>query len=360
MLVIATCQEHSAAYCADEIKTACPGASLVKWLRPGTGLFTVKTAETGSGGGFGEFAVAVAARKPVFTRHICPADAAFSASGAKFDGARAADGLNALARCVAEGIARPFSVQVRMIGPAGDGAPEIFRDKYGLEQLFLSEIRAGQAAVDVSNPAQVISVTVCGDTVFAGVSDAWLNLSPWPGGMRRFAREDALISRTEFKLLEAIEVFGLDLAPAARAADFGAAPGGWSRVMAERGIRVTAIDPAELSPKLVGQPLIAHYKGLAQDFISRYLDNNKNFQLLTDDMRMDIGASARLMAEAGALLDENGLLIMTFKLPPKKRLAAVKRGLEILGGVYEITHVRQLFHNRFEVTVAGRLKSFIR
>jgi len=328
MLVIGACQEHFTDYCIAEIKAACPGAALVKWLAPGTGLF-----EAGPDfEAFEGFARAVIAAKPIFLRHICPA----CAGSPEF-----------LAETLARKIERPFSVQARVLGGGGD--------KYGLEQLFLSKIQAGQAPLDVENPEQVISVVAAGDCVYAGVSDARLNLSPWPGGMRRFAREDSRISRAEFKLLEAIEVFGADLSSVRKAADFGAAPGGWSRTLAERGVAVTAIDPARLSPELESAPLITHYKGLAQDFIKQNRDRGA-FQLLVNDMRMDIGASTGLMAEAGALLAENGLLIMTFKLPPKKRLAAINNGLDILKTVYNITHVKQLFHNRSEVTAAGILR----
>lgn len=50
----------------------------------------------------------------------------------------------------------------------------------------------------------------------------------------------------EFKLLEALEVFGIVLPSHGVALDLAAAPGGWTRVLRRAGEYVTAIDPGEL------------------------------------------------------------------------------------------------------------------
>ena len=49
-----------------------------------------------------------------------------------------------------------------------------------------------------------------------------------------------------------------------------------------------------------------------------------------------------------------GLAIMTLKLPEQKRKPAIEHSLSILQKGYEIIGVRQLFHNRSEITVAMR------
>lgn len=49
-------------------------------------------------------------------------------------------------------------------------------------------------------------------------------------------------------------------------------------------------------------------------------------------------------------------MIMTFKLPAKKQSAKIKAGLEILSRSYTDLRARQLYHNRSEITVAGKLK----
>ena len=89
----------------------------------------------------------------------------------------------------------------------------------------------------------------------AGLSRAERNISDWAGGMRRFAREEGQISRAEFKLLEALEVFRIVLPPRGVALDLGASPGGLTGVLRQLDQYVTAVDPGELGPRLAGQRL---------------------------------------------------------------------------------------------------------
>ena len=68
-------------------------------------------------------------------------------------------------------------------------------------------------------------------------------------------------------------------------------------------------------------------------------------------MKLDIPESARVMAECADCLSDEGFGIMTFKLKPKKWTAQINAGLAILSTGYNILSLRQLFHNRSEVTV---------
>ena len=81
------------------------------------------------------------------------------------------------------------------------------------------------APLNVKHPVQVLSVMVGETFAHLGISLVQQNLSDWGGGVRRFAKEKGQISRAEFKLLEAIEQFGLELPARSRALDLGAAPG---------------------------------------------------------------------------------------------------------------------------------------
>ena len=59
--------------------------------------------------------------------------------------------------------------------------------------------------------------------------------------MRRFAREEGQVSRAEFKLLEAIELFGVAVREHGVALDLGASPGGWTRVLRRLGPRFVVL-----------------------------------------------------------------------------------------------------------------------
>jgi 23S rRNA (cytidine2498-2'-O)-methyltransferase len=215
------------------------------------------------------------------------------------------------------------------------------------EQL---EARTG-AAIHVRAPKQILSILVSGDRAYSGLSLAWQNLSDWPGGEHRFARRKEQISRAEFKLLEALSKFNLDLPPHGRALDLGAAPGGWTRVLREKRQVVTAIDPGQLHPQLAADKNVRHLPITAEAYLAQGPDQ---YDLIVNDMRLDARDSARILNDYARLLYRHGLALMTLKLPGKRAAQTIRQALEILGNKYEITHSRQLFHNRQEITLLLR------
>ena len=48
--------------------------------------------------------------------------------------------------------------------------------------------------------------------------------------------------------------------------DVGAALGGWTFELAQRGIRVAAVDPAELRDDVAKHPLVTHFRQKVEDF----------------------------------------------------------------------------------------------
>ncbi|OGX61555.1 MAG: hypothetical protein A2189_08965, partial [Paenibacillus sp. RIFOXYA1_FULL_44_5] len=87
----------------------------------------------------------------------------------------------------------------------------------------------------VQHMDKIISVYLSADRMYVGISLPELNLSDWSGGAIRFRRDEGLISRAMFKLLEAEIKFHLPLQDFKRALDIGAAPGGWTSLLLERG-----------------------------------------------------------------------------------------------------------------------------
>jgi 23S rRNA (cytidine2498-2'-O)-methyltransferase len=213
--------------------------------------------------------------------------------------------------------------------------------------------------IDVRQPEQVISIVVRSDegklpVCYLGASLSSHNLSDWAGGMRRFAREEGQISRSEFKLLEAIEVFGLELPARGTALDLGAAPGGWTRVLRLHEQYVTAIDPGALDPRLANDRGIRYKRMTAEAYLASEPDP---FDIIVNDMRMDARDSARLMNGYARLLYRHGWALMTVKLPEQKREPVLEQTFSILRSAYTIVGARQLFHNRSEITVVLRPKA---
>lgn len=351
----------------DEFRRDASESELLAELAPGVWLVA-------SAGGFWTLAERWQEQPPIFVRHIHPVDVAVPLTGET-----EAD-LAALAQAVAQEIAPwmdeelPFSVQTRILA-------QLPYRPYDVNQRLAEELqRHSPAPLDVRRPGQILSVTCAamprevaqrlpgpGGAVLAlpdettdpvpvallGLSTAHHNLSDWAGGVRRFAREPDQVSRSEFKLLEALETFGVSPPPGGHALDLGASPGGWTRVLRERGLYVTAVDPGALDPRLEGDRGIRHLRMTAEEYLAQDPDV---FHVIVNDMRMDARDSARLMVRFAPYLAPDGFAIMTLKLPRQNRRRVLEHALSILEEAYRVERVRQLFHNRSEVTVLLRPK----
>ncbi len=174
-------------------------------------------------------------------------------------------------------------------------------------------------------------------------------LSDWPGGRVKLIRCEERISRSEFKLEEAFQVFDIALPHGGIGVDLGASPGGWTRVLRQRGLRVYAVDPAALDPRLSGDPGIEHFATTAGRF---FAERKVEADVVVNDMKMAPELSCELMVALAPGLRAGGLAIVTLKISENKPLARVAQALTTLRKSYEILHARQLFHNRDEVTVA--------
>ncbi|MCL4870888.1 MAG: 50S rRNA methyltransferase [Anaerolineae bacterium] len=282
-------------------------------------------------------------QSPIFVHHICPVQVTVPFTA-----------LPALQQAVAAELlgyfdaTQPFSVQTRVLD---DGPVKPYEVNNGLAEMIAA---ATQSPLNVRQPEQILSVIIAGGIAYLGVSWVEHNLSNWAGGVHRFARREGQISRAEFKLLEALAVFKITLPEGGRALDLGAAPGGWTAVLHQKGFIVMAIDPAELHPSLKKVVGIQHRRLTAETYletISLPASPLAPFAIIVNDMRQDVRDSARMMVSYRPYLAEAGLALMTFKLPEQNPLALVEQGLAILRQAYRVAGVRQLFHNRHEVMV---------
>lgn len=317
-----------------ELRRARPEAQILEQLAPG--VWPVALA-----GGFIALAEQWRQQPPIFVRHICPVHAAISLNGTAKD-------VTTLERAVKSEFSElvepelPFSVQTRIFSA-------VAYKPFDLNARLSDAIQTITGApLDVRQPDQILSVVVAPHLGYLGLSAAVHNLSDWAGGERRFARETGQISRAEFKLLEALAVFPLQLPPRGVTLDLGAAPGGWTRVLRQRQQYVTAIDPAELHPSLQNDPGVRHKRITAEDYLAEGPDT---FDLIVNDMRLDARDSARLMVAYAPYLYPHGAALMTFKLPEEGREQVLDHAFNILRSAYHVAGARQLFHNRSEITV---------
>lgn len=204
-------------------------------------------------------------------------------------------------------------------------------------------------------PVWVLSLYAHEEILYAGISHTKDNRSAWNGGTHRFSKttDENFISRAEFKLMEAFDVFGItppvDTNNPRHALDLGAAPGGWSKVLLEKGFHVTAVDPGALDPRLT-HPKLTHINATAQRFFAAQNEKNR-FDCLVNDMKIDPFDSARIMLDAADCLKPTDFAIMTLKLTKNQGPAKINKILLFLEKKYRVVNTRQLFHNRDEVTV---------
>ncbi len=341
--LILTADPDFLAFALDELRAADPRVEVMQELAPGVVL-------AGGRLSFADLAGRWQAAPPIFVRHICPVQATAPLVGSP-------DDLEVIGQVVSGEVALmlepdlPFSVQSRIYG-------DLPHKPFDVNQTLapiLAEISG--ATLDVRAPLQVLSVVCVGHagegTAYLGVSATAHNLSDWAGGMRRFAREQEQVSRSEFKLLEAIEVFDLVLPARGVALDLGAAPGGWTRILRRHSQYVTAVDPGDLDPRLANDRGIRHKRMTAEAYLAHEPDQ---FDVIVNDMRMDAKDSARLMVGYARQLYAHGWALMTVKLAEKKRRTTLDQALAILQEAYTIAGARHLFHNRSEITVYLRPK----
>ena len=141
------------------------------------------------------------AAPPIFIRHISPVQRSVELRGNRGD-------ITLLSELIEDEFqdlfepALSFSVQCRLLAKVDYRPFEIIH-------ALADRVAAGGISLDVRAPQQILSLVIAQEeseiVAYVGLSPAQLNLSSWAGGMRHFARESDQISRSEFKLLEALE-----------------------------------------------------------------------------------------------------------------------------------------------------------
>ena len=347
--IIVTSQPEAEPYVRDEVSAEAGGAHFER-LAPGV----VKAEWPAGADGAAAVLSGWRARPPVFARHVFPV------------GLEVALGADVVAQLVAvcaarDGVCaalapgRAFSVQTRVLeddgGDAETGAargPKPFDVNRALSDALTA---ATGAPLDTLAPRDVVSVLIAPtrQAAFIGVSEAAANLSAWGGGAQRFQREDGQVSRAEFKLLEALSVFGIALPAAGRALDLGAAPGGWTRLLAAKMAHVTAVDPAVLDTRVAAIANVQAARMTAERFLATATAGA--FEVVANDMRLDAVDSAQVMRAALRVLAPGGFALMTLKLPEHGARQRMEDALGVVRGGWEVAGARQLFHNRSEVTL---------
>ena len=178
--------------------------------------------------------------------------------------------------------------------------------------------------------------------------------APWPLGIPRLRMHADAPSRSALKLEEALLVLLDDeerkrlLRDGMRAADLGAAPGGWTWVLMRQGLRVQSIDNGPLRQHVLDSGLVEHLR--ADGF-------NWQPQQPLDWMVCDMVEQPRRVAERMATWFREGWCkhaVFNLKLPMKKRWDETRLCLDLFAEQSEkrvMLRAKQLYHDREEITV---------
>jgi 23S rRNA (cytidine2498-2'-O)-methyltransferase len=196
----------------------------------------------------------------------------------------------------------------------------------------------------------IASIVLVDGRVHVGWNRADVALSDWPGGRMRLARSAGQVSRAEFKLEELFRAFPASVPSGASALDLGASPGGWTHIFRAYGLNVTAVDPGDLHPTVAADRHVRHVRTTAGQFLR---STNETFDLIANDMRMDPVRTAEVMVSAADRMRPDGLGIVTLKLGVADPTSLLRKARQVLTERYTICFVRQLHHNRHEVTAVA-------
>lgn len=190
--------------------------------------------------------------------------------------------------------------------------------------------------------------------------DLWLSIarlsegvSPHEAGFRPMRSLKNAPSRSASKLEEALSILGRHPNPGDTAVDLGAAPGGWSMVLARHGASVDAIDHADLrlDPKMKLKGQINHIKANGLKYMPP-----EPVDWLVCDMVMGAQDSLKILKK-WAMASAMRQFVVNVKLPKANPWQGALMALEVsvIINKYDVS-IRQLLHDRSEVTLMGYKK----
>jgi len=234
-----------------------------------------------------------------------------------------------------------FAVRCQRRGTHGFSSQDVERS------LGMKLEESSRATVDLKNPRKVVVVQIFQNTAYVGVTDSE-NLVVKPIRVsRKYAKGERPFTRAEHKIREALEAFNVEVKPDHEVLDLGAAPGGWTKVLAGVARRVVAVDPAALEPEVEKMPNVIHMRCRAEEIT----DDAGLFDLVTNDMNLSPAESAKITVTIAPRLRKGGFAVMTVKFVTRDRKKHVEEALQVLEAQYTSFRTKRLPHNRLETTL---------
>lgn len=173
-----------------------------------------------------------------------------------------------------------------------------------------------------------------------------------PGGLHRMAFDPRAPSRSYLKMEEALERMGLEPAPGEQVVDLGAAPGGWTFAFLKRGCDVTSVDngPMKIGELETLPGRLTHLREDGVAFAPRGMRTPVDW--LVADMLIPPGVAMGLLRR---WLGQGWArrFVVNVKIPQDECWQPLKPLHDLLAALPVKAGIRQLYHDRREVTVFG-------
>lgn len=199
------------------------------------------------------------------------------------------------------------------------------------------------AKVDLGNPDKIVMIQIIQDLVFISIVKSDELVTKELKIIKKY--EERPLNRAEMKLREAIQEFRIGLKTNWRVLDIGAAPGGWTKVLAGKVKEVVAVDKGELDESVSSMPNVRHIRKRIED-----AEELGAFDMIVNDMNLEPKISAEIMCKLSENMKPDGIGIMTIKFVTSNRSKHVKEAIEILSKCFNNIETQRLLHNRFETT----------
>jgi 23S rRNA (cytidine2498-2'-O)-methyltransferase len=219
----------------------------------------------------------------------------------------------------------------------------------------LMQALQGQQLMDGHSDWRLHLFFLDSSTAYIGIG-ALRNSNPHPMGIARLKMPRGAPSRSTLKLEEAILNLLTDcerdtyLCNGMTAVDLGASPGGWTWQLAQRGMRVQAVDNGPMDQALMDGGLVKHVR--ADGF--KYRPQKPVDWLVCDMVERPLHIS-RLISR-WLVNGDCAHAVFNLKLPMKQRYAVTRECRQLLEaelrgrGMDFKLRMKQLYHDREEIT----------
>ncbi len=233
----------------------------------------------------------------------------------------------------------------------------------GIARILLKQIRAAAPGCEkwerkpeklfLGNNGQIHQWALSTEGLWVAAAPPAALTSPKAAGRYRMRMDPDAPSRSYLKMEEALDRLGIEPREGESVIDLGAAPGGWTYAFAKRGCQVTAVDngPLRLPGACVRRVEHVHADGMTWHLPPLL----PPVDWLVGDMLIPPGKAFHLLKYwVGGKHCRR--LVLNIKLPQEQPVPVLEPILAWLRGKGSF-QVRQLYHDRREVTVFGSANS---